>query len=381
MRQLSRVVKIEFFSSVALKMNKLVVFALFTLLSSGQVQLGATVNEGPVLKAEDCYMPEGVPITKKNSSCEYTISSAEGHLANITFTIEGAPNAGDIFEMRYLQPPGNMSTTKIIFLVLKDNQILDYETQTRFDITVLAEGASEKVPITVYVYQAPVLIDFPSIVEIEEEQDNTTLTISGTAGGGHAPGHGINTLDIVVPTIDREMLHSFAVYVEAKYYEAPNRAVAGKSFKVNVIDIDDNPPKIKVPGPRQIEVTVPQNATSVFVTNFTVSDPDQDQNSAFSVSLSTPDFQSLFQLSASSGVGEETFDITVDPTKVHDSDGIWNTFVVELHAKGVNNENFEDSLSIIVTLNNPNSASAALGTASAIFFSILVNKVVPLIFF
>ena len=57
MRQLSRVVKIEFFSSVALKMNKLVVFALFTLLSSGQVQLGATVNEGPVLKAEDCYMP------------------------------------------------------------------------------------------------------------------------------------------------------------------------------------------------------------------------------------------------------------------------------------------------------------------------------------
>ena len=92
--------------------------------------------------------------------------------------------------MRYLQPPGNMSTTKIIFLVLKDNQILDYETQTRFDITVLAEviwrrgwtvlirtfqGASEKVPITVYVYQAPVLIDFPSIVEIEEEQDNTVL--------------------------------------------------------------------------------------------------------------------------------------------------------------------------------------------------------------
>ncbi|XP_063930723.1 uncharacterized protein LOC135142870 isoform X2 [Zophobas morio] len=370
MRQLSRVVKIEFFSSVALKMNKLVVFALFTLLSSGQVQLGATVSEGPVLKAEDCYMPEGVPITKKNSSCEYTISSAEGHLANITFTIEGAPNAGDIFEMRYLQPPGNMSTTKIIFLVLKDNQILDYETQARFDITVLAEGASEKVPITVYVYQAPVLIDFPSIVEIEEEQDNTTLTISAREGGGHAP----------VPTIDREMLHSFAVYVEAKYYEAPNRAVADKSFKVNVIDIDDNPPKIKVQGPRQIEVTVPQNATSVFVTNFTVSDPDQDQNSAFSVSLNTPDFQSLFQLSASSGVGEETFDITVDPTKAHDGDGIWNTFVVELYAKGVNNENFEDSLSIIVTLKNPNSASAALGTASAIFFSILVNNVVPLIF-
>ena len=83
-----------------------------------------------------------------------------------------------------------------------------------------------------------------------------------------------NTLRVTLPPIDREVQDNFYMDVIASY-RGSMYGETRRQVPVMIYDVDDNIPEIKYDHEDTLDFTISQNGSSVLVTDFSVSDPDE----------------------------------------------------------------------------------------------------------
>ncbi|XP_063930757.1 protocadherin-1-like [Zophobas morio] len=352
--------------------------------------LNARAGEGTIFEGPDCYMIEGVAINVNNSICIFSVSNNQGHLGSINFTIKGNSNESDIFEFQYKEPPSETDLAKIIYLVLKEGHVLDYDTTNSYKFDVEVKGAVLKVPVTVKVYKAPKFTSIPAFVDTYEEQA-ISFKIATELGSGYPKDDDVavvivstvsptinrinrNTLNVTLPPIDRETQDNFYMDVIASY-RGSMYGETRRQVPVMIYDIDDNIPKIKYDHEDTLDFSISQNGSSVLVTDFSVSDPDEGVNAAYKLTLIVPaNVQPGFELSSLSGSGDTSFNITLNPQKLDYSKSVWGRFQLQVHVEGILNATQRNNLFIIISLNEEtDSGSGCVRTSEVTLFLLLIQ--------
>nr|AHJ10508.1 cadherin [Alphitobius diaperinus] len=355
-----------------------------------------STNNNCILDENTKYLIDDV----SNNPCSFEIQDPDGYLNTMDFTgITGENGESDLFEFQYKEIPKNNTYGAEVYLTLKNDKTLDYESKTLYIFHVEAkDGAGHptspvsSVPIIVQVNDQPDEnpvwdSSFRSAISIVEESE-TTITVSAKDGD-----YGINnkinykieftnlnmspssddsdliTIDpetgvITINKIDREKGYKDdQVIFDVTAFEVPDPS-AKITDQVTLIiqDIDDNIPEITTKdGSKPLQIQVPENTADLGELDITVSDIDTGENALYTAELKPigdVDHTTAFSIVPGRGYETTTLILTVtDSTKLDYEDIEWREIQLKLETTGTKNPSQTDTLNITITLQDLNDES------------------------